>query len=273
MIIMGNQDSDRKIVKKDLGKNPSRTVKDLDVKVADLAVYFTQEIEGLKQDLDRVKTPEASGERSDQEADTQALVHRLNLLEATVKNSLRTISEEIGLLKKTGEEVDSIEQRLNNNSILINGMSEEEGEDLYVKVITFVKSRLEIDITKSDIQCAYRFGRKKTVKGSAGERDRHRPVCVDFANRWLKNEVYYKKRALKGTKLVITELLSPRRYELYKHVRDRLGKENCWTAGGRIGFVKDGKREIVTNLTQFKSKYKAEVETAGTSTVNNRAGN
>ena len=77
-----------------------------------------------------------------------------------------------------------------------------------------------------------------------------RPIifCLQWFNK--RQEIFGKKKKLKGTGIRITENLTRIRYELYKQALQKFGKNNVWTMEGRVVIKLDGGNK--KSLTSFE---------------------
>ena len=81
-----------------------------------------------------------------------------------------------------------------------------------------------------------------------------RAVIVKFGSAFQRNQAFFNKKKLKHSKIAISEDLIKSRFDLLTFGKDKLGKENVWSMGGKI-FTKYGGKKInlkseddVTNL-------------------------
>ena len=72
-------------------------------------------------------------------------------------------------------------------------------------------------------------------------RDQNRPIIVKFASYRKRNTVFYNKKKLKGSNIMITENLTKKRYDLLKLSLQKLGRNSCWSKDGRILTKYEGK--------------------------------
>lgn len=81
------------------------------------------------------------------------------------------------------------------------------------------------------------------------DENRSKPLLVKFASRSVKREIYSKKSKLKGTKLLIREDLTRRKFQLLKSVKDKFN--TAWTNDCNI-FTKIGGRIIkISNFSDL----------------------
>lgn len=177
-----------------------------------------------------------------------SIIGRLTTFESNIKQAIDSLKSEIARFNerqdKIERKVDHQRQQQLHNAIVINGIPEkghsESAVDIVVKVIRDAKS--EITILPSDINFAYRLGKK------GDDSDRNiRPLAVAFVNRWKRDRIFESKKMFKGTKVVISEMLSPEKLRLFKKVRDRVGVRECWTWKGNVYVSINGERKRITN--------------------------
>lgn len=226
------------------------TVKELDTKVADLSKFFQDELGKFRDEIQKIRTPEVVTNNDGTALNT--LIHRFDFFEAAIKNEVNKLQDQITEIKKDFENanyrIDLMAQNESRNKLLLHGLQERSNEDLFDEVKNIIDNQLDIKLEKGDINVCYRYG-KRSRKANA---ERCRPVLIHFVNLWKRNEVFYKKKLLRGTKLVLTEHLSPLRLNLYKTVKHRFGK-NSWTKDCKIGFIHNNSTHYVTTFGQLTS--------------------
>ena len=97
-------------------------------------------------------------------------------------------------------------------------------------------------LIKCDISDCYRYGVKNVAKT--------RPIIVEFVNAWKRHNVFNKKKLFKGTGYAVSEMLTPRRYELYKEAKEKF-KTECWTRNGKIAFILKDKKYFVSTADEY----------------------
>lgn len=224
----------------------AKTIKDLDLKVNDLKTFFSGEINRFRNEIEKVKTPTTEEKSGDERI--SEISNNFDLFSASVNNRLKELELQIDALRKNADaclaQIDKNFQYNNRGKILLLGLKESPGEDLLGVVIDLFNSKLRTSIKKCDIFYTYRLGKKNDKKV--------RPAVVEFGNMWTRNEVFACKKLLKGTGIIIADFLSPIRYEVFKLVKQKLGKE-CWTNKGMIGFKIGDEVKYVTTVRQFQS--------------------
>lgn len=227
-------------------KMAKTTVKDLNLKVSDLKAYFNSELGKFREEIASVKTPTI--DEDDEDVRKSELLNKFDFFKATVEGRLKDLESQVSALNKDANalhiRLDNETQRSNKGKILLFGLDENTNENLQKEVIGVIGDKLKLSIKDSDIYDCYRYGKKRDKK--------NRPVLIQFTTVCIRNEVFYGKRALKGSKIVITEVLSPSRYEVYRLAKLKFGR-SCWTSKGKIGFQYAGETKYVSTLEQYRS--------------------
>lgn len=147
------------------------------------------------------------------------------------------------------EALDGQKQEYNLNIVVVNGIAETDDENLYEVIPKFISKKLQINITDKDIDYSYRIGKKN-------ESQKPRPIAVRFVNRWLRDKVFYVKKNLKGSGIVLTEYLVNKIQVLYKKVREMVGPRNCWTFNARIYVSINNTKKTVRNIQELEELLK-----------------
>lgn len=220
-----------------LGTN---TQGDLAAKMEELEEKFQKGLENLRADYQRERSDDGSGVGDPFET-------RLRNFESEILRSIGSIKAEIREIK---EEVESSKKREENrlrldnfNKILIRGIPEGDNADLIGVVCDIINKRIKVNISKNEISCCYRLGKVNNLQHSG--KQKCRPVVVDFACKWKRDEIFFSKRNLKGSNLLVSEVLTRSCFDLLLKVKklfDRSG--NCvWTVKGII-VVKIGDSKV-----------------------------
>lgn len=179
-----------------------------------------------------------------------------------LKANLKEKDNEISDLKSR---VDSLEQQQRIKTLRIVGipektdenMAEEQNapETLEEKIRTFIKEKLNVNLTRDDINTCYRVGKKEASKT--------RPIMLSFAQEKKKAEVYRQRIQLKTQRplVFLNEDLTPQRAKLYADTR-KLVKEHklhsSWTMDGKICAKETATSKVLTmNNHQMLEKYLA----------------
>lgn len=222
------------------------TVKELDSRMSDLHKYFQSELTKFREEIENAKTPEVVADGK--ENGLENLRHKFDFFEAAVKNEMKCLQSQVNKLKTDNEKInlklDGVTQYNYRNNLLIHGIKETRDEDLYVEVRNIFKNKLNVNLDKHEINLCYRYGKRPDSNNKS------RPVLISFLHGWKRNEVFGNKKQFKGSNLMCTEHLSPLRYNLFKEVRNRFGR-NCWTKDCKIGFVYNNSTHYITTRDQL----------------------
>ncbi|KAG5874444.1 hypothetical protein JTB14_016992 [Gonioctena quinquepunctata] len=209
--------------------------------------HLTSRIEKLEtmlhQGLNDIKS-----QMSPKGGDQGNLVDSINEFENKFRESINDIKLEL----------DNINQRMNNQQkyietlkrdqrskfLVINGIDEKEKEDLLDVVVKLINHKLKLSISNINIDNCYRMGKKRQDK-------KPRPLAVKFVNKWMKHKVFVVKKNLKGSGVVISEMLSYENRQLFSKVRESVGAKNCWTYEGNIYAFLNNTRKLIRSLTDL----------------------
>lgn len=193
-----------------------------------------------KQILDDSKDAESSSK-----TDAGSLIGKLILFEENVKNAVSSLKNEIVNLRKQEErleqELSQHKRQTLRNAVVINGVPENESESPVSQALKILCNKVKINVSQQHINYAYRMGKKDN------NRKNPRPLAVVFVNRWMRDELFKSKKALKGSTVVMCEMLSREKLQLYKKVRAKVGVRECWTWSGNIYVGAGGQRRIINS--------------------------
>ena len=71
---------------------------------------------------------------------------------------------------------------------------------------------------------------------------------VKFSSVHQRNSIFYNKKKLKGTKMVLVEELTQSRYNFLQNVKERIDNGDVWTKNGRIFVKLNGKKHCVRSF-------------------------
>ena len=164
-----------------------------------------------------------------------------------VKKQMEPLDEKISTLQanvaKLQQQQDDLEQYGRRWNLLFHGIHENDNENCEQKVRLLCEEKLKLKLPPGAVQRAHRIGSKKA--------ERSRPIIVRFTDYNVKRSVYKNKRQLKGTRLLITENLTPPRQALYKQVRDCKSVSASWTNDGNIFVLFKDKIHQIFNVTDL----------------------
>ena len=155
---------------------------------------------------------------------------------------------------------DDLEQYSRSNCLVIHGCENvpKSKPGKYLEIEKFVcntlNEHLQLDspLQANDLDIANPLPSKKGT-----------PVIVKFIRRTQKNEVYRKKRLLKGTKMIITESLTKRRLQLLEKARLEFKQCPVWSWKGEIFVFHNNKKKVIDDFIDI-TKIKSELSYAQT---------
>ena len=113
-----------------------------------------------------------------------------------------------------------------------------------------------MELTLDDIERTHRLGGPRKQEEGL-EPAASRPIIVKFCSYRKRQEVFARKKLLKGSGLVLMENLTQTRFNLFRKVKEVVGLKNCWTSDGRIYAVRqqDQKVVVITKIEDLGSLY------------------
>ena len=115
-------------------------------------------------------------------------------------------------------------------------------------VLDLCNTKLGIAIGPDCIDRTHRLGAPDSSAHNEGARPQ--PIIVKFTSYRARQDVFMAKRRLKGTKVVITENLTKRRFELLNRAKGLRNVNAAWTSDGRIICLLGNGRKISINSEQ-----------------------
>lgn len=134
--------------------------------------------------------------------------------------------------------IDNLEQQLKLTHLRIYGVAEDNETSLKLKLQDLFTSKM--GVSDLSFTSCYRIGSEKNL-------GKPRAIIVKFGSLEQRNMVYYNKKKLKGTKIVISEELTKGRHELLMLAREKLGKNNVWSVNGNIFAMNNGEKVKLKN--------------------------
>lgn len=156
------------------------------------------------------------------------------VFEATVTSLFNAMQGEIKKLAVVVAELQRDSENYNKarnlNSLVLYGLPEgEDGENLYKRITEILSNKIKVNIGINDVDYCMRLGKKER-----NVNNKIRPVEIRFVHRWKRNAIYANKKLLKGSKLVIAELLSTEKLKLFIWTQGKVGRRCCWTWQGNV---------------------------------------
>ncbi|CAH1160301.1 unnamed protein product [Phaedon cochleariae] len=169
---------------------------------------------------------------------------KLSLLEESVADLRNTMKEDklelenkIKFLEKSLKDeeiennkmkniIDKIDQASRSTCLRMFNVPEKSKEDTREEVIKLIKTKMNLNILPADIQICYRIGNKNNTKA--------RGIYLKLNKNETKQNIYSKKKLLKGSNVVIKEDLTSTRLELLNEATSKYGLKHTWTHNGKI---------------------------------------
>ena len=191
------------------------------------------------------------------------------LSEATVAHSSITdVENRVSAIDQSVENlltsVNELERYLREWNLLIHGLSDFpvrptssdiDGRNRYEfifidyvckKLNELLKGKLYKAVTPQDIERAHILYQ--------GDNNNKPVVIVRFVRRVVRNNVFFSRRALKGTKVSITDHLSKNGKKLLNHAKNAFGPRCTWTSAGKVfARVGDGSSHYIKSDNDINS--------------------
>lgn len=194
-------------------------------------------------------------QQANNEYDVMAAIRTFEAKAMEMLNSVKQLTDRlVAITQDIREKVDFLSRESNLNCLVLYGLSEE-GHDTRASLDEACKQiseKLQIQLSSNDINYVTRMGKK--FAETEGNKGRTRPLLIKFVHRWKRDIVYAKKKNLKATGLVMGELLSSDKLELYRATRNKVGEKASWTYRGNVYISLNGTRvridseEALTNV-------------------------
>lgn len=136
----------------------------------------------------------------------------------------------------------SLKRKENRSKLLLHGFVFNEKSDIIDAVVNMLRG-YSFNITKNDISSCYKFSSKSATKIPL--------VCIEFCQQWKRNEIFNDKKNLKGTKVMLSEVLTSSQLQLFSKCKTKF-KKNCWTMNGNIFVLLDNKKTLVNSNHVFE---------------------
>lgn len=225
-------------------------MKELDLKLNNLTSLFTEELSKFKKDL---KQKSSDADNNGEEI-TNDLWEKFEKFETLVNDNLKNLHLELDAIKnsygKLSNVIDSHMQARNNSKFICYGHPEKENENILADMTNIISEKLDVGIHQNDIFNCYRLSSTKTVNTNEARNRRPRPVIIEFTTAWKRNEIYNKKSLLKGSKLIISEVLTHNRYKLLQKAKE-LYHKNCWVRNGKIVININNKKYYISDSAEL----------------------
>lgn len=172
-----------------------------------------------------------------------SFTEKIDKLQTQVTDLNTKLEESRNVVLELQLKVDNLEQNSKVKQLRLYGLEESNGEKLKEKIHHTLGAKLKID--NLEIEACHRIGQK-----NANNR-KPRPVRIFFNSVAARHQVFYKKKILKGSNMVVVEELTNYKYNLLQRSKEKVGKENAWSKNGKIYVAINGKSEIIKTEKQL----------------------
>lgn len=219
--------------------------KEVTSRVERLSSQFQGEMQKFRDELTALRQNDAGSEPTDV-ATVDELLAKFNEFQILMESGIKSLGAEIGRLTSTvadiSRQADLNCQKSYQNRLLIYGVAEnaqETPESIMSSVIDVVNEKMRhknVALRLDDLSDCYRFGKRKP--------DKPRAILITFVRVIKRNIIFASKSAFKGTRVLVAEFLTRRRYAIFRAARSRY-KDNCWTRNGDVYVLVDGERRML----------------------------
>nr|CAI5860790.1 unnamed protein product [Callosobruchus analis] len=199
--------------------------------------------ERLEAGLENIKNQLGTGHKNPEAV--SSLIDKINQLESSIKSSLREVKIALE------EHIDKQKKPEHENGIALFGIPEGDTRTLPDTIANFISAKFKIEVTVADIYSCYRLG----TGARAVKKGKHpRPVALYFVNRWRRDKVFFAKSNIKGSGVVMSEILTENALQLYKQTKTILGAKIVWTWRGDFNIdlldFESAKARYVTDIIE-----------------------
>lgn len=157
----------------------------------------------------------------------------LETIKLGIRNEIQEVRQEVSAkvsslendLLQVQETCDNLQQQLRNNNLRIYGIPEAASDDTSKVILKLFNDKLGIAVYENDLDSCIR------IRGKANQ---PRPILVKFARACVKNNIFSKKKFLKGSKIFFKEDLTKKRSTLVADAQKILGARNVFTNRGSV---------------------------------------
>lgn len=221
-----------------MGSKANLTIRDVNARVDKLTELFQNGLQEFKNEflVSKSDIPSASGSDENSAFLNKFKAFEVSMIEelGRIKDDVAKLNEQITSLNKSKS---NYELKRNYNFIIVHGLKENK-TDIYEELLNLFSDKMGVNVKKSDINQCYRFGKSDTKK------DKPRPVAVQFCQRWLRDSIFFNKKKLKGSRVMVTEMLTFDNLNLFKKCRELMGT-SAWTFNGLIYVSSSDGRKLI----------------------------
>lgn len=171
-----------------------------------------------------------------------SLEKKLKQFEIEIKEDIKNLKEELlsiqSRIQKNEQQVDKIQNSSNNKKLLLRGVPEKDNSsDMTKELLNIFNKKMNLNIQPTELVTCYRL-RKNDNKQKDNKPS---PVIVEFVTQWRRDEIFFSKSRLKGSNLLISEVLRRDEIQLFQKVRQAFGN-NSWTKRGKVFALHNNKK-------------------------------
>lgn len=172
------------------------------------------------------------------EVDKKLLLFENQLMDLGDRHKSKIINMETELknLRKENEElkrtIEQLDQNTRKCNLRIFNYPDTTKESTISSLVSFLNSKMNIDLKESDVQECHRIGKPNDKN--------RRVIFLRLRELQTKHKIYQNKKLLKGTGLVVREDLSSTRRKLMEEAIKRTNIKSVWSQNGII-FVRKNK--------------------------------
>ena len=209
-----------KLILNDTNQKTETLFKEIKERVESQSQHYDNEIFNLHKEVNELKKGKAELEQRAE----------------TAEDKVKALENEIDISKGN---IDDLDQSKRNSCIVINNIAHSTtttDEEAFIKLCTDTirLDGTQTDTIKSNIVKVHRIKEPLHKRGTASS-TKPRPLLVKFNSEKVKDLIFRKKRALRGSGIVMTEFLTPTRSALLKKCHNKITAEkSIWTDNGRI---------------------------------------
>ena len=212
----------------------------LSSKMAEMENKLKEGLEGLRNEYLNQKTEVGNVQKpSNFESDLKAFETQMSEEIKAMKAEIEQLQDDLG---KNKDDMEKIRKESNNKKLIFRGIQETKQDCLLNSLCDVIANKIGIDISKQEISNFYRLNKKNGLNINT-ENNKHtvRPVVVEFTTQWKRDEIFYAKKALKNSSIMICEVLTSANYDLFLKTRE-IFKNNAWTTRGNIYVLNNNKK-------------------------------
>lgn len=152
-----------------------------------------------------------------------------------LQEKVNTLQAENNDLRKR---MNRLEQNQRMRRLRFTGVREGDKEDVMQSITHLLTNKLNLASSDIHIEKCYRIPVK--------DKNKVRPVIIDFSTQKCRDLVYNRKNKLRGSTIIINEDLTQFNYKLLNSCKSTFGQKNVWSRNGRIyvSSVAGGKKMI-----------------------------